>query len=324
MATGRSGARYLPLAAIYLIWGSTYFAVRVVVGDGAVSPVHLQFLRAVAAAALLGVMALAVRRRLAPVPWRTRALAALSGVLMWAAGNGLATYSAAYASSSFIVMAMGTIPLWTVATEAVLTRTPPSRRVLGALGVGFLGLGLVVAPGLFSADILDPDHAAVTILMLVGGGATWAMGTALQKRVAPAFTIPSLAATQFTTAALVLAVPALAIGAPRPDHVDAAQWAAFGYLVVFGSAISLSAYAVVVRTFSASVASTFAYVNPVVGVLLGTVVLREDIAPVSILGLFVVLTAVGAVLVAPSARHGMRGAAPAAGPARSRRGGMGP
>ncbi|TDC72371.1 DMT family transporter [Streptomyces hainanensis] len=234
------------------------------------------------------------------MPGRTRALAALSGVLMWAAGNGLATYSAAYASSSFIVMAMGTIPLWTVATEAVLTRTPPSRRVLGALGVGFLGLGLVVAPGLFSADILEPDHAAVTILMLVGGGATWATGTAIQKRVAPAFTIPSLAALQFTAAALVLAGPALAVGVPRPDHVGAAQWAAFGYLVVFGSAISLSAYAVVVRTFSASVASTFAYVNPVVGVLLGTVVLREDIAPVSILGLLVVLTAVGAVLVAPT------------------------
>ena len=293
--------KYVSLGAVYLIWGSTYFAVKIFVEGGGVSPLQLQFARVVCAAALLAVVAAvvegarAIRRRPRPsraIPWKSVAAAAISGALMWAAGNGFATYSAPHASSSFIVMAMGTIPLWSIVVEAFATSRLPSRRTLVGLGVGLVGLGAVVAPGVLSAAIVDTNYAASTAVMLAAAGLTWAAGTAIQKRTAGSFAPSTLAALQFSGAALVLAGPVLASSGGVEASFGESQVIAFGYLVVFGSAISLSAYAMVVRRFSPPIASTFAYVNPVVGIILGALLLDESIQLLSVFGLALVLAAV--------------------------------
>lgn len=303
--------RYVSLALIYVIWGSTYLAVRVVVGDGALTPLQLQLLRCTAATLLCAALVLA-RRLLAranpttevpatptrPAPTRVRhALVAMgSGVLLWTLGNGLTTVAAPDAASSFIVMSMGTIPLWTVAVDAVLTRRLPSRRVAAAVLVGFAGLVLVLAPGLTSGSIITPGRGGPVMVLLMVSALTWTLGTVVQERVGGHFDIWELSAWQYLGGTLTLLVPVLVAGVPlRPGAVRALQWVAFGFLVLFGSLVAMAAYSVVLRSFSPAVASTFAYVNPLVGIALGAVFLHETIAAVSLAGLVVVLGAVAVI-----------------------------
>lgn len=323
--------RYIALVAVYLIWGSTYFAVKVFIEGGGVTPLQFQFARAVCAALLLAGVYLVLRiarwlgtrsRRFAAPATVSRprsrrvavgivTVAGASGALMWASGNGFATLAAPHASSSFIVMAMGIIPLWSVVIEAVITRRLPRPIVLVGLGMGLIGLGLVVAPSISSAAIVEPAHVVPTVLLLGAGGFTWALGTAIQKRVAPQLTTTALSTLQFTGAVLVLVVPVAIEHAPIPPRIGTDQLLAFSYLVVFGSAVSLAAYAVVVRRFSPPVASTFAYVNPVVGLVLGAAFLHETVQPISLVGLCVVLAAV--LLVMKSRDAGRTASGPAAG-----------
>lgn len=311
-------ARYVSLALIYIIWGSTYLAVRVIVGDEALTPLQLQLLRSIAATVLCVILVLArhlrtraARRPLPAAPTlapRTRARLALvatgSGVLLWTLGNGLTTIAAKDTASSFIVMSMGTIPLWTVAVDAVLTRRLPTRRIIVAVLVGFAGLVLVLVPGLTSGSIITPGRGGPIMVLLMVSALTWTLGTFAQERVGASFDIWELSAWQYLGATLTLAVPVLLAGAPlHLGAVRAVQWVAFAFLVLFGSLIGMAAYAVVLRSFSPPVASTFAYVNPLVGILLGAVILHETIAVVSLAGLVVVLGAVAVIFTAPSHRQ---------------------
>lgn len=317
-------ARFVSLALIYVIWGATYLAVRVIVADGALTPLQLQLLRCTAATLVCAALVALGRARRGPVtsntptaaptpasattpagasPTRARhALVAMgSGVLLWTLGNGLTTIAAKDAASSFIVMSMGTIPLWTVGVTALFTRRLPGTRVMVALLVGFAGLALVLAPGLTSGSIITPGRAVPIMALLMVSALTWTLGTMLQETVGGEFSIWELSAWQYLGASLTLAVMVVADGAPlHPGAMRPGQWVAFAFLVLFGSLLAMVAYSVVLRGFSATMASTYAYVNPLVGIVLGATFLHETIAPVSLVGLVIVLGAVGAIFAAQS------------------------
>lgn len=317
--------RYVSLALIYVIWGSTYLAVRIIVGDDTLTPLQLQLLRC-AAATLLCTLIVLTRHLLARAATRSPALhdpvvtphpatptlsahgrarhalvAMGSGILLWTLGNGLTTIATKDAASSFIVMSMGTIPLWTVGVDAVLTRRLPPRRVTAAVLVGFAGLVLVLAPGLTSGSIITPGRGVPIMVLLMVSALTWTLGTIAQERVGPQLDIWELSAWQYLGGTATLLVPVLVahaplhLGAVRPAH-----WVAFAFLVLFGSLIAMAAYSVVLRSFTPAVASTFAYVNPLVGIILGAVFLHETIAMVSLAGLVVVLGAVAVIFAAHS------------------------
>lgn len=294
------GSAYFHLFIVYVVWGCTYFAVKIALtGPALITPVQMQSLRMWLGAGLLALVTWMTAGIPRGVTRRDLALCATTGILMWVTGNGLATLSARHANSSFIVMALGTIPLWSVALECLAARTMPNRRVVLPLLMGLAGLALVLAPALASAHgaVVQPGHAVAVILMLVGAGITWSLGTVLQRPLADRLSPGWIATFQMATAAMVLTLLAGLEHAPFPLHgYGMAQLLAFAFLVVFGSVISLSSYVIVTRSFSATVASTFAYVNPIIGMVLGFVFLRESIAPLSLAGFGVVLASVTWVL----------------------------
>jgi len=221
-----------------------------------------------------------------------------SGLVMWMGGNGLATLASRHATSSFIVMAMGAIPLWACLLDLVIERVVPSWRVIAGLVLGLFGLFLVVSPTLIGghAVIIEPGYAELTVLLLIGAGLSWSFGTIIQRPLMQRLR-PEWAATfQMLAAAMVLSALAVGEGAPLPTMPNLPQWLAFGFLTIFASVIGLTSYIKVIGVFSPVVASTFAYVNPIIGVLLGWIILDEELEPVSLAGLGVVLASIAIVL----------------------------
>lgn len=290
---------YGHLLVIYLVWGAAYLAVKICLsGPATVTVLQLQTARLWAAAILLAAISAVASGPPPRLSRRDLGLCAFSGILMWVGGNGLAAMASQHAASSFVVMALGAIPLWSTLLEVAARRATPRPDVLVGLALGLSGLGLVMAPALLATDavIVEPEQALMTIVLLGGAGLAWATGTMLQRplmgRSPPAWT----ATYQIGAAAVVLTLPVLAEGAALPNAPSNGQLGAFAFLILFASVIGLISFIQVVRSFSPSVASTFAYVNPVVGILLGWLILGEVPAPLSLAGMAIVLISIALIL----------------------------
>lgn len=290
---------YAHLIAIYLVWGASYLATKITLsGPEAVTAIQLQSSRMWCASLLLGVVAFVRRGRPRSLSRSDLGLCAASGLLMWVLGNGLATLASHYAASSFIVMALGAIPLWICLLDLLIDRKLPSLHVALGLVLGLCGLFLVVLPTLIESRqaVIAPGYAELTVGILIAAGISWSLGTIVQRplmrRLAPEWA----GALQMQCAALVLTGLSVQEGAPLPGVPALQQWLGFGFLVVFASVIGLTSYIRVIGSFSPVIASTFAYVNPIVGVLLGWLILSEEIAPLSMLGLLLVLISIAVIL----------------------------
>ncbi|WGD30498.1 EamA family transporter [Ancylobacter sp. WKF20] len=290
---------YGHLLAIYIVWGGAYFAVKICVsGPALVTVFQLQSVRMWGASLLLALVAL-IRcgppRRLRPADLL---ICAASGSLMWVAGNGLATLASKHATSSFIVMAMGAIPLWSCLLELLIARQVPSLRVVTGLCLGLFGLFLVVSPTLVDAHsaIIEPGYGRLVVAILIAAGVSWSLGTIVQRPLMQRMATEWAATFQMLTAALVLTLFTGVESAPLPQSPSLPQWLALGFLIVFASVIGLTSYIRVLRAFTPTVATTFAYVNPIIGVLLGWIILGETLATVSLAGLAVVLASIAIVL----------------------------
>lgn len=290
---------YVHLIIIYIVWGGSYLAVKVALsGPAAITVFQLQSGRLWCAALLLGAVTF-VRHGWPPMPGRRDlALCAVSGLFMWMGGNGMATLAARHAASSFIVMMMGAIPLWACLLDLVIERAVPSLRVVLGLLMGLFGLFLVVSPSLLETHkaIIEPGYGLITVLLVIGAGMSWSLGTILQRPLIRRLRPEWSATFQMLVSGIVIGSLALYEGAPLPAGPGLHQWLAFGFLTIFASVIGLSSYLKVLTSFSPVVASTFAYVNPIVGVLLGWAILDEQLSLVALLGLAVVLSSIAIVL----------------------------
>lgn len=292
------------LLIIYIVWGSTYFAVKIAVaGPPEIAPLQLQTWRMWAASTLLIAIGLFRTRRFPALSAKQIFISAASGILMWVMGNGLATLASRHAASGFIVMAMGMIPIWTTLLSSVIDRTCPSLSIVAGLAIGLSGLFLIVGPPIFLAgsSSVESGYAVWLAFVLCAAGLTWSLGSLIQKPLFTAISPVWAAGLQTLAAAIVLTGICSANGITLMPPVDLArsQIAAFLYLVICGSAISLLAYIAVMRIYPPAVASTFAYVNPLVGVLLGWAVLGEKPALISLVGIAVILTGVAAIMITP-------------------------
>lgn len=296
---------YLHLLIVYLVWGSSYLAIKLCVsGPTAWAPLQLQTARMWCAALALGAISLFLHGAPQRLSLRDLGLCAVTGVLMWVGGNGLSTFSAQHASSGFIVMAMGAIPLWTVLLSALLERRRPGAVPLAALGIGLFGLGLVFLPEMLgdARSSIDPALRTAVLLALVGAGLSWSLGTILQKPLGTRLP-PSWAATwQMLAASLALTGLAAWNGVTVPVAASPVQIGAFAFLVILASVVCLMSYLIVVRSFAPQISSTFAYVNPVVGLVLSWLVLDERAAPLSLLGILVIIGSVAALLALQNRR----------------------
>ena len=283
------------LGTVYLAWGSTYLAVMVMVGE--MPTLTSTGTRALAAGALLAVGLMVWRG-----PGRLRVTRAqlggcvAIGLLLPVGGQGLvAVAEDRGAPSGLTALLIAGVPLWVACLRSISGDRPPARSIAGVV-LGFAGVaGLIAGEGGAGA----PTWA---LLVVVVASMSWALGTWLQPRL----DLPSDPFTLVVYELLVGGTVLTSLGLLRGEHFSPTSypseaWAAWGFLVLVGSILALTAYNWLLRSTSVAVVATYAYVNPAVAVFLGWLILSEPITTTTILGAAVVVA--GVALVVASERR---------------------
>lgn len=285
----RSSA-YLHLAIVYLVWGSTFLAIRVAVREGSgFPPFTMAASRVLLASVLLILWAAASRRRIRPTRREWITLAG-SGLLLWTGGNGLVVWAEQRADSGLAALVIAAVPLWVALIEAVLDRRRPSTLLVGALLIGLMGVGLLSAPAFASNIGADPPSIAALVLASV----SWAFGVVLQNRRPVELSLRVSSAYQNMAGGLGFLLLVALTNEPSPNPAPDA-WVAWGYLVLFGSVLGFTSYVQTLRSLPLSVATTNAYVNPVIAVVLGAVILNEPVTAWTTSGAALILIGVAGV-----------------------------
>jgi drug/metabolite transporter (DMT)-like permease len=255
------------LATIYLVWGSTYLAIRVT--DRTMPPLLMSSVRFLIAGTALYAFASRGRARPTLREWRS---AAIVGAALLCVGNGGVAWVETRLESGLAALIVAIIPLWFAVMDRAFFGRRLSLPAIAGLVVGFAGVALLVRPG--GGGPVLPMLALVVTTAAWAGGSLYARGAALPQSPLLSASMQMLAASAF------LAVAGLAKGETRAIHADTFSTKpviAFVYLVLVGSLIAFSAYAWLLKNVRVSVVSTYAFVNPVIAVALGTVFLNEAI-----------------------------------------------
>jgi drug/metabolite transporter (DMT)-like permease len=284
---GLRGKALIAYLLVCVVWGSTYLAIRIGVMD--LPPMLFAGVRFVIAGLLLAGIVLATGDRL-PRGLRDWTVNAITGVFLLLGGNAVVVWAEQHVESGAASVYIAAVPLWAAFFDAMWPggTTVFTWRVGVGLALGFLGSALLagVTPGeLLSADLAGP--VALTL-----ASASWALGTVYSKRN-PTDTSPYAAsAAQMIVGGAVITLLGLALGEADQWRWSASGLGALAYLVVFGSIVGFTAYAYALRHASATVVGTYAYVNPVVAVLLGWLILQEAVTPRTIAAMVLILGAV--------------------------------
>jgi drug/metabolite transporter (DMT)-like permease len=245
--------------------------------------------RTFCAAVVLFLFARLLGYKLGPTREEIKVLA-VSGILMWVGANGMVTWAEQHAHSGYAALILGTTPMWPVILESILYRQAPSPFLVLSLFVGFGGLAVLVSPVLKYGATADISSTAA----LLAASVAWPSGSLLLQRRPPHLNPVVISAYQQFFGSLALAAAFLATGEPWP-HPTTSAWIGWIYLVTVGSLISFTSYVIAVQTLPMSVVMTYAYVNPVIAVVLGWLALDEIITPGTLLGMGLILASVAGV-----------------------------
>jgi drug/metabolite transporter (DMT)-like permease len=301
------------MAAIYVVWGSTYLAIRVMVET--MPPLLSAGVRfTVAGTAFLAVLALRGGVRRVRVGRRQLAGAALIGTLLCFGGNGLVTVAERDVPSALAALIIGAVPLWVIVMRSAHGDRVPASTIAGVL-VGFAGLAILLLPG----D--RPDDAPVGwTLVVVAASISWAAGSFYSRRTPlPDDALVSTGWQMLLGGAGMLIVGALAgeLGDVEPSAFSTDSLLAFAYLIVFGSWLAFTAYVWLLKHAPISTVATYAYVNPVIAIFLGWAILEEEITLAMLTGAAAIVLSVASVVRKEGGEDPMKEPAPAVEPARS-------
>ncbi len=281
---GRALVAYL---VVCVVWGSTYLAIRV--GVGVLPPFLFAGLRFFIAGLVLLTAALALGdtlpRRLGD--WRTQAIV---GVLLLSGGNAFVVWAEQYTASGIASIFVVTVALWMAFFDAIIPGGSGDLnwRVVTGLLLGFLGTALLV--GASPAEILHADLRGP--IALTWASASWSLGSVYSKRHRTETSPYVGAAIQMIAGGAAIALVGTLLGEWSRWHLTPRGAGAMAYLVVFGSILGYSAYTYALRHASPTIVGTYAYVNPVIAVLLGWLILREPVSARTFVAMALILGAV--------------------------------
>ena len=291
-------------AAVYVIWGSTYLAIRFAVET--LPPLLMAGARFTIAGILLLAWARAVQRAEWPSrsDWRT---GLMSGLLLLLGGNGAVVWAETRVPSGIAALLVAVVPLWMVLLDWLRPGgRRPAAAVFVGVALGLVGLGLLVGPDAMHGDGgVNLAGAAVLIV----GSLSWAVGSLLIKRAPRASTGLNGAGTQMLAGGLCLLAAGAALGELArfdPAHVSGRSLLGFLYLVTFGSLVGFTCYFYLLSHTSAAKAATYAYVNPVVAVILGWAFANEPLTVRTVLAAAVILAGVAIITLTRDARVSAR------------------
>ncbi|MEO5987251.1 MAG: EamA family transporter [Candidatus Limnocylindria bacterium] len=287
----------IALLIVYVVWGSTYLAIAIVVET--LPPLLSAGLRfGVAGTFMIGALAAHARlRRREPLERPTRAhwrSAFIIGALLLLGGNGGVVMAEQFIGSGVAAVLVATVPIWLAVFDAVFRRRRPSGLVIGGLVAGIAGVGVLLAP---VEGIGAPDPLGVGLVMFAA--ISWAAGSLYARRAALPRSQLLGTGMEMLAGGIVLVVAGALIG--EIGRTDVAAFSlrslvALAYLAVFGSLVAFTAYSWLLANVPVSTVGTYAYVNPIVAVALGAVILSEPVTPRTLVATAIIIGAVVAMV----------------------------
>ena len=282
---------------VYVVWGSTYLAIRI--GIESFPPLLLAGSRHLLTGLILYPL-LRWRTGVRPTAahWR---MSFITGFLLLFIGNGGVCLAERTVPSGVTALLVATVSLWMVLVDWLRPGgTRPGPRVIAGLLLGFSGLALLVGPkNLGGSGRVDPFGVG----LLVVASLAWASGSVYSKHAGGLSGSPLLgAAMQSLAGGVSLWIAGILsgeVGALHLHVISVRSWVALGYLVVFGSMVGFTAYIYILKKSTATRVATYAFVNPVVALFLGWLLVGESINLRTVIAAAVILTAVLLVITAP-------------------------
>ncbi|MEP6679872.1 MAG: EamA family transporter [Chloroflexota bacterium] len=287
----------IALLIVYVVWGSTYLGIALMIET--LPPLLAAGVRYLAAALLLtGLVYLWARLRSTDPPeWPTRRQwrsAFIIGTLLLLGGNGFVVLAEQFIPSGVAAVVIATVPIWLAVFDAVLTRRRPGRLVIGGLVAGLLGVAILLAPVEGLARI-NPVGIGLVCIAAV----SWAAGSLYARSAEMPRSGLLGSGIEMFAGGVMLAIVGTLLGEVGQFHaasVSLRSLAALAYLIVFGSVIAFSAYIWLLGNVPVSTVGTYAYVNPIVAVALGAMVLHEPITLRTAVAAVVIIAAVIAMV----------------------------
>jgi drug/metabolite transporter (DMT)-like permease len=287
-------------AALYLLWGSTYLAVAEALRT--IPPFLLMGTRSIAGGAILLACARFVGGGMGtPKSWIH---ATIYGALFFVGCHGVLAYAQQRVPSGLAAVLLATIPFWIALLKTMLPGDErPTVRTLGLLLPGLAGVGLIAwrqtGPGAAGASAGD-------ILLLLGAAASWAVATLLSEHDAEPVSPVALSGMELVAGGLMLLVLSVSLGETdrfNPAGVSLVSFGGWLYLTIAGTVVAFGTYIWLLRQVSPTLVATYTFVNPIIAVLLGWLILGEQPTIWMIAGAALVVGSVGALLLAHSRRH---------------------
>lgn len=287
---------------VYILWGSTYLGIKYTVGS--LPPMASAALRFAAAGLLLaGWLALRHGRAGFAATRRQMVNAAGIGLLLLTGANGtLVLAEDRGLPTGLAALIVAAVPLWVVLLRAGTGDRPAGRTLLG-VAIGFVGVAVLLLPGTRPAGV-----ALGPALMVVGSSLLWSIGSfGVGKLSMPANPLMGTVVQMLGGAGGLVVVAVVSREEPAFGDAELSAWLGLAYLVVFGSVVAFTAYSWLLQVAPVSQVSTYAYVNPVVAVILGALFVGEAIGPATLVGGAIIVLAVAVVVSEEGRRRRARG-----------------
>lgn len=268
------------LFATYVFWGGTYLALRVAVQT--LPPLMMSGVRFIfAGIVLLSILKVQGHTFPTRIQWRNTFIV---GAIMLIGGMGSVAVAEQWVESGLAALAVAVIPLWITVIAIFIERTYPSRRQVIGLGLGLIGILILNLGADFSAE---PEGAFLLFIAPI----LWATGSIMTRHLDMPKGLMNSASTMLG-GGIALLIFGMAIGEPLPTEFALDAVLSWLYLVIFGSILAFTAYSYLLKNASPTVATSYAYVNPVLAVFFGWLLLSESLTPQTLVSAAIILPSV--------------------------------
>ena len=284
-----SVAGLLHLSIVYVLWGSTYLAIRIAVQEGSgFPPMIMSATRVFCGSIILMSLAKIFYKDSLKINRDEFLVLFISGVALWFGGNGLVAIAETNINSGYAALIIACTPIWVAVIESYLNKRTPSLFLLGSLVVSILGITILNWPAISTNDTTD----LWSTFLLIFAGLSWGAGSIYQKRKGLKISPEVSSAYQQIFGGLVLFIASFVLSEPNISP-SFTSWLAWAYLIIFGSVIAFTSFIKALKLLPANIVFTYAFINPIVAVLLGLIVLNEPItiwtlvgSPLILIGVF--------------------------------------
>ena len=287
------------LLIVYIVWGSTYLGIRVAVQEGSgFPPMIMSATRVFAGSLILVALARFIQKQSLRLTKEEWVVLSVSGLALWWGGNGLVAIAEMTVPSGYAALIIACTPIWVAIIESILDKKRPSFFLVISLLIGVAGIAVLNWPAIIAGNLNDLRG----LFLLIIAGLSWGAGSIYQKRKNIHTTPEISSAVQQFTGGIALLITSFIISEPTINPVPSAWWA-WGYLIIFGSVIAFTSFVKALKLLPPNVVFTYAFVNPVVAVILGFFILGEPITPWTFAGATLVI--IGVVGVFKEQKNGI-------------------